>query len=76
MPRKGHSNEAIVTALRQVEAGEKVSDVCRRLGVSEQSFYRWKKQSGRRVRLWTAGAHVRIRGTVSGLAREGAGLHP
>jgi hypothetical protein len=36
MPRKGHSNEAIITALRQVEAGEKVPDVCRRLGVSEQ----------------------------------------
>jgi len=44
MPRKGHSNEAIITALRQVEGGEKVPDVCRRLGVSEQSFYRWKKQ--------------------------------
>jgi putative transposase len=44
MPRKGHSNEAIIAALRQVEAGEKVPDVCRRLGVSEQSFYRWKKQ--------------------------------
>jgi putative transposase len=44
MPRKGHSNEAILAALRQVEAGEKVTDVCRRLGVSEQSFYRWKKQ--------------------------------
>ena len=43
MPRKGHSNEAIVTALRQV-AGEKVPDVCLRLGVSEQSFYHWKKQ--------------------------------
>jgi putative transposase len=44
MPRKGHSNEAILAALRQVEAGERVPDVCRRLGVSEQSFYRWKKQ--------------------------------
>ena len=44
MPRKGHSNEAIIAALRQVEAGEKVPEVCRRLGVSEQSFYRWKKQ--------------------------------
>ena len=44
MPRKGRSNEAILTALRQVGSGEKVPDVCRRLGVSEQSFYRWKKQ--------------------------------
>jgi putative transposase len=44
MPRKGHSNEVIVHALHQVEGGEKVAEVCRRLGVSEQTFYRWKKQ--------------------------------
>jgi putative transposase len=44
MPRKGRSNEEIVHALHQVEAGEKVTEVCRRLGVSEQTFYRWKKQ--------------------------------
>ncbi len=44
MPRKGRSNEEIVHALHQVEGGEKVAEVCRRLGVSEQTFYRWKKQ--------------------------------
>jgi putative transposase len=44
MPRKGRSNEEIVHALRQVESGEKVAEVCRRLGISEQTFYRWKKQ--------------------------------
>jgi putative transposase len=44
MPRKGHSNEVIVHALHQVEGGEKMAEVCRRLGVSEQTFYRWKKQ--------------------------------
>ena len=44
MPRKGRSNEEIVHALGQVDAGEKVTEVCRRLGVSEQTFYRWKKQ--------------------------------
>jgi putative transposase len=44
MPRKGRSNEEIVHALHQVDGGEKVAEVCRRLGVSEQAFYRWKKQ--------------------------------
>ena len=44
MPRKGRSNEEIVDALHQVEGGEKVREVWRRLGVSEQTFYRWKKQ--------------------------------
>ena len=44
MPRKGRSNEEIVHALHQVDSGEKVTEVCRGLGVSEQTFYRWKKQ--------------------------------
>lgn len=44
MPRKGRSNEEIVHALHQVDSGEKVAEVCRRLGVSEQKFHRWKKQ--------------------------------
>ena len=44
MPRKGRSNEEIFHALHQVEGGEKVAEVCRRMGVSAQTFYRWKKQ--------------------------------
>jgi putative transposase len=43
MPRKGRKSEEIVAALHQVEGGEKVTEVCRRLGVGEQTFYRWKK---------------------------------
>ena len=42
MPRKRSSEEQIIYALRQVEAGVKVGDVCRQLGVSEQTYYRWK----------------------------------
>jgi hypothetical protein len=45
MPRKGRSNEEIVHGLHQVEGGEKITEVCRRLGVSEQTFYRWKSSS-------------------------------
>ena len=44
MPRKGHSEEEIVFALKQVENGAKVPEVCRKLGVSQQTFYRWKHQ--------------------------------
>lgn len=44
MARKGHTEEQIMTALRQVEAGKKVSDVCRELGVSQQAFYSWKRR--------------------------------
>jgi len=42
MPKKRFSEEQIIAALRQAEAGMKVADVCRKMGVSEQSFYRWK----------------------------------
>jgi putative transposase len=44
MPRKGHSDEKILYALRQVEAGKKVSEVCREMGVSPQAFYSWKRR--------------------------------
>lgn len=44
MPRKGHSEEQIIYALRQVEAGKKVSEICREMGVSQQAFYSWKRR--------------------------------
>jgi putative transposase len=44
MPRKGHSEEEIVRALRQAEAGQKVSEICRERGVSQQAFYSWKRR--------------------------------
>jgi putative transposase len=37
------SVEQIVAVLKQVEQGMAVGDVIRRLGISEQTFYRWKK---------------------------------
>lgn len=43
VPRKGHSEEQIVFALKQAENGVKVADLCRKLGITETSFYRWKK---------------------------------
>jgi putative transposase len=44
MARKGHTEEQILLALRQVEAGQKVGDVCRQMGVSQQAFYSWKRK--------------------------------
>jgi putative transposase len=44
MPRKGHTEEQIIYALRQGEAGKKVSDICREIGVSAQAFYSWKRR--------------------------------
>ena len=36
--------EQIAFALRQAEMGTPVSEVCREMGISEQTFYRWKKK--------------------------------
>jgi putative transposase len=41
---KRFTDEQITFALRQAEAGTPVSDVCRQLGVSEASFYLWRKK--------------------------------
>lgn len=44
MKRKRFSVEQIVAVLKQAELGMAVSDLTRQVGISEQSFYRWKKQ--------------------------------
>ena len=44
MKRKRYADEQIASALRQVEAGTAVAEVCRKMGVSEATFFRWKKQ--------------------------------
>jgi len=58
MPRKGASQERIVYALKQAEAGVKTNEICREAGISEQTFYNWKRKYGgmgvselRRLRL-------------------------
>jgi len=48
--RRKHAAEEIIGKLRQAEValaqGIAVPDVCRRLGVTEQTYYRWRKEYG------------------------------
>ena len=46
MKKKRFSVEQITSVLQQVASGVPVGDVCRHVGVSEQTFYRWKKACG------------------------------
>ena len=46
MRRSKFMEEQIVYALKQAELGVPVLDVCRKYGVSEQTFYRWRKKYG------------------------------
>ena len=47
MRRKGFSNEQIIGILKQAEREDKtVAEVCREHGVSENSYYRWRRKFG------------------------------
>jgi putative transposase len=44
MARKRHSEEKIIYALKQMEGGAKGLEICRELGISEQTLYNWKRK--------------------------------
>ena len=44
MPKKRYTEGQIVFALKQAEGGTPAAEVCRKLGVSEATFYLWKKK--------------------------------
>jgi len=44
MPKSGHTEEQIVAVLRQVEGGARVDDVCRKIGISQATYYLWKRK--------------------------------
>ena len=50
MPRKRFLAEEIISKLREAEVqlarGETVAQVCKQLGVTEQTFYRWRREYG------------------------------
>jgi len=46
MKRSKFTESQIIFALRQAETGVKVEEVCRKMGISEATFYNWKKKYG------------------------------
>ncbi len=50
MAKKRHTAEQIISKLREAEVllakGTKMPQVCRKLGVTEQTYYRWRKEYG------------------------------
>jgi putative transposase len=44
MKQKRYTYEQIAFALRQAESGTTAAEICRKLGVSEPTFYRWKRR--------------------------------
>jgi transposase-like protein len=50
MPRRGYKVERIIGMLREAEVlnsqGQSIGDVCRGFGISENTYYRWRKEYG------------------------------
>jgi transposase-like protein len=50
MPRKSYTIEQIISKLRESEVllsqGQAVGDICRSFNISEQTYYRWRKEYG------------------------------
>ena len=70
MPRKRYTPEQIISKLREAEVllsqGQTVAQACKSLGVSEQTYYRWRREYG-----GMGTAQVR---RLKGLERENARL--
>lgn len=46
MKKTRNTDEQIAFALRQAETGTRVEKVCRKMGISEATYYNWKKKYG------------------------------
>lgn len=46
MKKTRYTEEQIAFALKQAETGNRVEEVCRKMGISEATFYNWKKKFG------------------------------
>jgi putative transposase len=46
MKKSKYSDEQIAFALKQAETGTRVSEICRKFGICEATFYSWKKKFG------------------------------
>ena len=46
MKRSKYTEEQIAFALKQAEVGTPVEEVCRKMGISDATFYNWRKKYG------------------------------
>ena len=46
MPKRRHTEEQIIGILREADAGAPIAELCRRHGISNTTYHRWKAQYG------------------------------
>ena len=75
MSRKRFKAEEIVHKLREAEVllaqGKKTPEVCKKLGVTEQTYYRWRREYGGLIELATQYGRYGSRRITAILRREG-----
>jgi putative transposase len=76
MKKTKFSEQQIAVSLQQVESGTSVSELCRQIGISEATFYRWKRlhtglapPDAQRLRQFEE-ENVRLRKLVADLTLE------
>jgi putative transposase len=76
MKKSQFTEQQIAFALHQADTGTAIGEVCRKMGISEQTFYRWKKRYGglmpsevRRLKQLEE-ENVRLRRLVSDLSLD------
>ena len=77
MKRSRFTDQQIAFALQQAEQGTQVAEVTRKMGISEQTFYRWKKKFGglmpsevRKLRQLEEEENARLRRLVADLSLD------
>lgn len=46
MKRARHTEEQIISVLKEAQAGATIDDLCRRHGISQATYYKWKQKFG------------------------------
>lgn len=46
MARRRHTEEQIIGALKEADAGMNISEICRKHGISQGTYYKWKNKYG------------------------------
>src|SRR5215204_4768260 len=80
--RKNFTSEQMLYTVRQAESGTPVAEVCRKLGITEQTFYKWKRREAgmgiaelTRLRQLEGENKKLTLSTINGL-RHQSGHHP
>jgi hypothetical protein len=73
MKKSKYTEEQIAFALRQAQTGTRVEEICRKFGISQATFYNWKKKYGG---LRPAARHLKIKYSYLGSLLDGTKKNP